>query len=225
MASRVRPKAGHPERPSRKAERAPARKSPAPIEAKVPSPAPPPAAAGPPPEAMHAFEAAMEALQRHRYADAATRFRQLVDRFPGERGLLDRARAYADLADREQRRKPAEPQTVEERLTAATAALNNGDDKQAESLARSVLARDPEQDLALYLVAAVEARRGKLDAALSYLGQAVAISPEVRAQAKHDADFEALRGLDAFRELTDPAPSSGAPPILGGTRRPRRPLR
>jgi tetratricopeptide (TPR) repeat protein len=167
----------------------------------------------------------MSALQRHRYADAAGRFRRLMTQFPAERGLLDRARVYADLADRESRRKPADPQTVEERLTAATAALNNGDDEHAESLARSVLAADPEQDLALYLIAAVESRRGKLEAALSYLSQAVAVSPEVRAQAKHDADFEPLRHLDAFRELTDPSPSSTAPPIIGGLRRTRRPLR
>lgn len=167
----------------------------------------------------------MAALQRHRYADAAERFRQLMAQFPTERGLLDRARVYIDLAEREIRRKPAEPQTVEERLTAATAALNNGDDARAESLARSVLASDPEQDLALYLIATVEARRGKLEAALSYLGQAVAVSPEVRAQAKHDADFEPLRHLDAFRELTDPPQTTSTPPAIGGLRRTRRPLR
>jgi tetratricopeptide (TPR) repeat protein len=175
---------------------------------------------------VHAFETAMEALQRHRYGDAAQRFRQLMTQFPAERGLLDRARVYADLAEREVRRLPAQPQTVEERLTAATAALNNDDDQRAESLARSVLAANPEQDLALYLLAAVEARRGKTEAALSYLGQAIAISPEVRAQAKHDADFESLRNLEAFRELTDPPPATGAQQVVGGGgRRPRRPLR
>jgi hypothetical protein len=81
----------------------------------------------------------------------------------------------------------------------------------AENLARSVLAEDPRHDLALYLLAAVEARRGAAEQALSYLGQAVAISPEVRAQARHDADFDSLRGLDAFHELTElPAQASGA---------------
>jgi tetratricopeptide (TPR) repeat protein len=155
----------------------------------------------------------MESLQRHNYGQAASGFRTLLDRYPSEGALMDRARVYLGLAERELARRPAEPRTVEERLTAATAALNNGDHDKAEALARAVLAEDPLQDLALYLLAAVEARRGLVDAALSYLGQAIAISPEARAQARFDPDFEALRDNDNFRELTDaslPSASSAA---------------
>ena len=113
----------------------------------------------------------MEALQRHEFIVAASRFRVLLDQHPAEGVLLDRARVYLGLAERELARRPVEPRTLEERLTAATAALNNGDHDGAESLARGVLAEDPHQDLALYLLASVEARRGRLDAALSYLGR------------------------------------------------------
>lgn len=158
-------------------------------------------------DAVRAFQTAMEALQRHRYADAATAFRGLIDRFPDERALLDRARVYLDLCERELRKRPAEPQTAEERLTAATAALNNGDDDQAESLAKAVLTNYPNHDLALYLLATVEARRGNVDEAISNLRQAISISPEVSAQARHDDDFEVLRDSAVFRELTE------APPI------------
>ena len=35
---------------------------------------------------------------------------------------------YLALCERELARRPVEPRTTEERLTAATAALNNGDD-------------------------------------------------------------------------------------------------
>ena len=72
--------------------------------------------------------------------------------------------------------------------------------------------------MALYLLAAVEARRGATDAALSYLGQTIEISPEARAQARYDADFEPLRNLhglpgdggssQAVRGLTRPATAS-----------------
>ena len=153
----------------------------------------------------------MEALQRHQYLAAAGRFKVLLDQHPSEGVLLDRARVYLGLAERELSRGPAEPRTLEERLTAATAALNNGDHDAAESLARGVLAEDPHQDLALYLLASVEARRGRFDAALSYLGQAIAISPEARAQARFDPDFEPLYDNDAFRELTEtPLPSASS---------------
>lgn len=160
----------------------------------------------------------MASLQRHEYLRAAEQFRALLAQYSGERALGDRARVYVDLCERELARRPVEPKTVEERLTAATAALNNGDNDRAEGLARTVLAEDPRQDLALYLLASVEARRGAADQALSYLGQAIALSPEARAQARYDPDFESLRSLEGFRELTEPPPASP-----GGSRRPRHP--
>jgi len=163
----------------------------------------------------------MEAMQQHRYGPAGECFRGLIESFPGERALLDRARVYLDLCSRELARRPVEPRTIEERLTAATAALNNGAHDRAESLARGVLAEDPRQDLALYLLAVIQVRRGAFDQALSYLGQAIAISPEARAQARHEIDFEPLRDMDAFQELTElPAPSGP-----GGPRKPRRTVR
>ena len=150
----------------------------------------------------------MESMQRHAYADAATGFRTLLDRFPGERALLDRARVYLDLCERELRKRPAAPRTIEERLTAATAALNNGDLGRAEGLVQSVLSEDPRQDLALYILAAVEARRGRPDAALSRLREAIALSPEAGAQARFDADFESLFDHETFRALTGARPNN-----------------
>jgi tetratricopeptide (TPR) repeat protein len=151
----------------------------------------------------------MQALQRHAYRDGAERFRTLLERYPLERALLDRSRVYLELCERELRRQPAAPNTIEEQLTAATAALNNGDDDGAERLARVVLADDPRQDLALYLLAVIEARRGSADSALSYLERAVEISPEAGAQARFDGDFESLRETETFRRLTDPPANSG----------------
>jgi tetratricopeptide (TPR) repeat protein len=156
------------------------------------------------------FEAAMQAMQEHSYREAADGFRRVLDRYPSERGLLDRARVYLELCERELRRQPATPNTVEEHLTAATAALNNGDDEGAERLARIVLDDDPRQDLALYLLAVIEARRGSTESALSYLEKAVEISPEAGAQARFDGDFESLRETETFRRLTEP-PAGAAP--------------
>jgi tetratricopeptide (TPR) repeat protein len=165
--------------------------------------APPPAGL-PLPEAVRVFEAGMEALQRHRYADAAEAFNALVRGFPAERALLDRARVYLDLCERELRRRPAQPTTPEERLTAATAALNDGDEARAEGLVQGVLAEQPDQDLALYLSAAIHARRGRRDEALAGLRQALALRPDVAAQATLDSDFDSLHDCEAFHALTAP---------------------
>ena len=170
---------------------------------------------GPPAEALALFQRGMEALQRHAYREACTAFSAVMMGFPNERALLDRARVYLELCERESGRRPPAPRTIEERLTAATAALNNAEDQAAEELARSVLGDDPKHDLALYLLAAVFARRGSAAEALDLLGKAIAISPEASAQARADPDFTSLHDEDAFWALTEP-PISPA-----GTRRSR----
>jgi tetratricopeptide (TPR) repeat protein len=169
-------------------------------------------------EAVSLFEQGMGALQRHDYRGAAGVFRQIIDTFPNEGGLLDRSSVYLSLCDRELRRAPVSLRTVEERLTAATAALNNGQDEEARRLTRGVLDEAPDHDLALYLLAAIEARRGATQSALGLLARALEVNPEIRAQARHDADFDDLQDLDAFRQLIElPADRRG-----GAWRRTRR---
>jgi tetratricopeptide (TPR) repeat protein len=170
------------------------------------APTAPPSAppAQPPTEALSLFQHGMEAMQRHAYVDAGRAFQGILMGFPAERALGERATVYLALCEREANRKPAGPRTIEERLTAATAALNNDNDAQAEELARSVLGDDPKHDLALYLLAAVHARRGDTTEALSLLGKVLAITPEASAQARADADFENLQDFDEFWTMTEP---------------------
>ncbi len=155
------------------------------------------------------FQRGMEALQRHAYSEAAPAFQAILMGFPAERALGDRARVYLEICEREQRKRPAAPRTIEERLTAATAALNNGDDARAEELSRSVLGDDPRHDLALYLLAAIHARRGAIAEALDLLGKVIALSPEASAQARQDEDFLPLHDEDAFWKLVEPPIASG----------------
>ncbi len=192
-----------------------------PLAGKPPAPAPMPSA-GPSQDAVGLFQQATEALQRHRYDVAAGIFRDLLEGFPAERALLDRARVYLDLCERELRRQPAKPATAEEKVTAATAALNDGRDDEAEQLAHSVLDVAPDHDLALYLLAAIHARRGEPDMALEWLGRALEVSPDVSAQARHDADFEPLRELERFRHLLDTRGSAQSGSRRRSTARPDR---
>lgn len=173
-----------------------------------------PPAGSPDAGAVTVFERAMTLLQRHDYRNALAEFEALQLRFPTEGALLDRARSYAALCERELRRSSQQaPKTIEERLTAATAALNNGDDPRAEQLISQVLDEAPKHELGHYLLAVVHARRGATAAALDALRHAIAASPEVRAQARHDVDFESLRGNDTFDRMMADAPAQS------GTRR------
>jgi tetratricopeptide (TPR) repeat protein len=209
MAKRVRPSAGRATRKPRRHDRRPVKSSADPAKVRAAQFSPPQYLPRPDDQAVAILDRGMRELQRHSYQAAAEFFRAVLEQFPGERAIADRVRVYLTLCGRELDRRPPALITSEERLTAATAALNNGDDERAEPLVRSVLKEDPRNDLALYLMAAIAARHGDVDAAVSLLQRAASVSPEVRAQARHDPDFELLHHVEAFQTLIDPpAPST-----------------
>ena len=93
-----------------------------------PAPAPPPAPRKPGYyEALAMYENGVRALQRHDYPGAATQFRTIMERYPEERELQERSHLYLRVCERETARRPATPQTPQERVYAATVALNAGD--------------------------------------------------------------------------------------------------
>lgn len=217
MAKRARPQSGRADRKPADLDVRPAIGPAEPVVTWPPAPPPVPAPAA---EAVAVFQAGMEALQRKHFEKAAASFRSLITSFAGERALLDRARVYLELCERELQRRPAEPQTIEERITAATAALNNDDDATAERLAKEALDDDPDHDLALYLLTAVEARRGAVDRALELLTRVIELSPEAGQQARFDPDFDALHDSEQFWKLTDKRFAPPSPP--NHLRKPRR---
>ena len=83
-----------------------------------------------------------------------------------------------------------------------------------------MLGDDPKHDLALYLLAAVHARRGDNEEALSLLAKVMAITPEASAQARADDDFADLHDMDDFLALTEP-PSCARRTSRSVRRRPR----
>lgn len=155
------------------------------------------------------FERAVHALQRHQYSEAASTLERLLQLDGADRSLLDRARVYLTLCARHLQESASPLKTHEERVIEATAALNNGDDEGAARLVRAVLEQRPDHDLALYILAAIEARRGESGNAIAQLRRALAVTPELSAQARHDPDFVSLKDLLEFRQLFAELPRSG----------------
>ena len=182
------------------------------------APPPPPVAVvkKPSAEAVAVFERGMQALGKRDFAGAATILDGLLAEFPTEGSLADRARVYLDAAHRELSRQRAGRTSIEERLTAATLALNNHNDAEALRLAVDVLTEDSSQDLAEYLLAVIGARGDNATTAVAHLRNAIALNPECRLQARQDDEFTHLMGHEEFRTLIDTIPANSAA---------RRPLR
>jgi tetratricopeptide (TPR) repeat protein len=165
-------------------------------------------------EAVAIYERGVQALQKHDFSGAAGYFRAVLEKYPEERELLERARLYLRVCERETSRQPTPaPKTPEERVYAATVALNSGDHAGALDYLQSALGEDPESDHAHYIMAVALGMRNRADEAIEHLQQAIALNPENRGLAKQDPDLDSLRDHHRFRDALDtpPAPNRRRP--------------
>lgn len=161
-------------------------------------------------EAVAVYERGVAALQRRDFSAAAARFREVLERYPDERELHERARLYLRVCERELQRQEPTPQTAEERIYAATLALNAGRDDEASGHLSRAVADDPSNGTAHYMLAVVLARRGDRANAVARLRQAVELDAENRALARRDQDFDSLREDEAFRQIVEAPLGAGA---------------
>jgi tetratricopeptide (TPR) repeat protein len=160
-------------------------------------------------EAVAVYERGLEALQRHDYKAAIDRFESVLRLFPEEKELHERVRLYLNICRRHVVPPEREPQTLDERLYAATLAINGGRYDEALTLLRLVRDEDADHDHALYMLAVAHAQREEFTEALVHLQRAIALNPENRALARRDPDLDPLRDNDAFRSALE---TPGLPP-------------
>jgi tetratricopeptide (TPR) repeat protein len=159
-------------------------------------------------EAVALYERGIEALQRHEYESALQLLHSVLTTFPDEKELHERVRLYLNVCQRQATARSASPTTVDERLFAATLAINGGRYDEAIKHLRLVRDEDPDNDHALYMLAVAHTQRGEFTEAVAHLERAVALNPENRSLARQDEDLEPLRDDDAFRSALEAPPAA-----------------
>ncbi len=154
-------------------------------------------------EAVALYERGVESLQSHAYEKATSLFESVLQQYPEEKELHERVRLYLNICQRQASQREAAPQTIDERLYAATLAINGGSYDQAIAHLRLVRDEDPDNDHAIYMLAVAHAQRGEHAEAVAHLERAIALNPENRALARHDPDLESLRADAAIRATMD----------------------
>ena len=156
---------------------------------------------------MAIYERGVQALQRHDFQAAAGFFRTVLERYPEERELLERARLFLRVCERETERQQPPPKTVAERVYAATVALNSGDHAAALDHLQGALAEDPDSDHAHYILAVALGMRQRFGEAIEHLRQAIALNAENRTLARQDPDLDSLRDHPDFKHALDTPPA------------------
>ena len=156
-------------------------------------------------KALATYERAVKALQQRRYTQAAAHFRKVLDNFPDESELHERSRRYLAASERASQPSPT-PETVEDRLYAATLALNSGLQDEALRYLNVCAKERPDSDHVQYMLAVARADAGDLPAAAGHLLRAIELNPDNRFLARNEPSFDRLRDDHAVqRALESPA--------------------
>lgn len=152
--------------------------------------------------ALELFERAVKALGKRDYAKAKEILETLTESHPDERDILERARAYLVLCERNLDKKAAfRPKTFEDLLNYGVYLHNRGEFQEALKYFQQAAEIHPKNEHVLYCVAAAAARAGDSDGALKALRSAILTNPANRAQARSDSDFDPIREDQEFVDL------------------------
>ena len=156
--------------------------------------------------AFQLYEKAIAALQQHSFRKARNAFQQILTDYPEEQELGERASLYLKLCDREAQEHQA-PQTIEEKLLAATVALNAHSVDEAITEINAAAEMDPDNDKVHYLLALACSLQGNNESAVNHLSRAIALNDENRILAKDEPDFESMSEDPLFQKVIEPPPA------------------
>ena len=132
----------------------------------------------------------------------------MIEKYPEERELVERARVFVRVSEREMARQaPPVEATARDSVYTATVALNAGDHAGALGHLQRAISADDEDDHAHYIMAAALSLRGRSEEAIRHLQRAIALNPQNRSQAKQDPDLDSIRQLPGFRMALETPPA------------------
>jgi tetratricopeptide (TPR) repeat protein len=146
------------------------------------------------------YDRGVAALQRRKLEEAERHFRELIQKYPEEKELVDRARVYLAVCQRKRNAAGDSLSEPEDFYYAAVLEKNRGNvDEAIEHLRRA--ARKNGGGKVDFLLACCYAQRGESVSALEYLRRAIGEDQRNRILARHDRDFDPVRDTPEFQEL------------------------
>jgi tetratricopeptide (TPR) repeat protein len=161
-------------------------------------------------QAIEAFEKGVKAVGKRDFERAQAAFDEVIESYPDERDVVERARTYRAVCERsltEAKRASFKPKGFEDLVNHGVFLHNRGEFEEALKFLRQAAEIHPRNDHVLYCLAATAARAGDTPAAVKALGSAIAVSSDNRALARGDSDFDPIRDDEEFVELVYPKAS------------------
>ena len=146
------------------------------------------------------YDRGVAALQKKKLEEAERHFLDLIQKYPEEKELVDRARVYVMVCER-QRQDPRPALTEpEDFYYAAVLEKNRGNVHEAIEHAKRA-ARKNGGGRVDFLLACCYAQQGDLVTVLGHLQKAIEEDQRHRVLARHDRDFDPVRETPEFQKL------------------------
>ena len=155
-------------------------------------------------KALKELERGLQALHKQSYGEAAGHFQAIVDGYPQEKELVDRAQAYVRVCRAQMAGSDASQRKPESYYYLGVMRANEADYDQAIEMLDRALQHDPRDEKAHYVMASTRALKGERDLALKHLQEAIALNAQNRFYAMNDPDFESIRDEEPFENLVYP---------------------
>ncbi|MGH9366937.1 MAG: tetratricopeptide repeat protein [Thermoanaerobaculia bacterium] len=146
------------------------------------------------------FDRGVSALQKKKIEEAERHLSELTQKYPDEKELVDRARVYLAVCERQKKGAAPALTEPEDFYYAAVLAKNRGQVTEAiEHLKRAV--RKNGAGKVDFLLACCYAQNGERETAIEHLKRAIEEDQSNRILARHDSDFDPVRDTPEFQEL------------------------
>jgi tetratricopeptide (TPR) repeat protein len=145
-------------------------------------------------------------MHAEKFEKARETFRALVEEFPEETELLDRAHVLIHVCQKRIReaKKSLKLKSADDYYEVGVAEMNRRELDDALEHLQQALKMSPRADHVFYALAAVSALRNERDQALEFLEKSIKYRDENRFLAINDVDFESLSDDPEFIQLITP---------------------
>jgi tetratricopeptide (TPR) repeat protein len=155
-------------------------------------------------KAIKEFERGIGHLHRQNYAEAADHFKAVLEEYPAEKELSDRARVYTRICKGMLGPRQSHPRSSEDYFYFGVMKANEAEYDEAVKLLARALEANPKDEKVHYVLASTLALKGERDVALKHLKEAIDLNATNRVYALNDPDFEPLRDDETFQNLIHP---------------------
>ncbi len=153
-------------------------------------------------KALTVYGQAVKEFQKGNYEKATDSFVSFIEKYPGEREVVDRAQIYLAIIQKRSKHEGFPLKSIDDYCHAAAFKINQGDFEGASKILEKALNLKEKEGHVHYLMAAAFCRMGQMDNALDHLKKAIQKDKGFSTLAQNEPDFKSAWEDKKFKLIT-----------------------